>query len=62
METIKSYPSRLEADIARIALDGAGIPSVVVGIGLGMEGGPQGVQLMVQDEQVEAALKVLGDS
>jgi hypothetical protein len=62
MQTIKSYPTRLEADIARIALDGAGIPSVVVGIGLGMEGGSEGVQLLVQDEQVEAALKVLGDT
>jgi hypothetical protein len=34
---IKDYSTRIEADIAGIALDLAGIPSVVVGVG--MEGG-----------------------
>ena len=62
MKTIKSYPTRLEADIAKIALDAAGVPSVVVGIGVGMEGGMGGVQLLVPDEQVKAALTVLEDS
>jgi hypothetical protein len=57
---IKSYPSRLDADLARIELDSAGIPSVVVGIGLGMEGGTEGVQLLVPDDQAEAARAVLG--
>jgi hypothetical protein len=59
MKTIKTFPSRIEADLARIALEAAEVPSVVVGIGVGMEGGMEGVQLMVPEDQVEAALKVL---
>jgi hypothetical protein len=62
MKAIKTYPTRLEADLARIALDAAGVPSVVVGIGVGMEGGVAGVQLLVPDESVEAALMILGHS
>jgi hypothetical protein len=37
------------------------VPSVVVGMAVGMEGGAEGVQLLVPDDRVEAALKVLGD-
>jgi len=62
MKAIKTYPTRVEADLARIALDAAGLPSVVVGIGVGMEGGAAGVQLLVDDDRVELALKVLGDA
>ena len=62
MKIIKSYPTRVEADLARIALEAADVPSVVVGIGVGMEGGAAGVQLLVPDDCVEAALKVLGDA
>jgi hypothetical protein len=62
MKTIKTYSTRVEADVARIALDAAGIASVVVGIGTGMEGGTGGVQLLVEDDRVERALKVLGDA
>ena len=62
MKIIKTYPTSLEADLARIELNGAGIPSVVVGIGVGMEGGDAGVQLLVPDDRVEAALTVLGDA
>ena len=61
MKSIRTYPTRLEADLARIALEAAGLPAVVVGIGTGMEGGAAGVQLLVPDEQLEEALKVLGD-
>jgi hypothetical protein len=61
MKAVKSYPTRVEADLARIALEAAGVPSVVVGIGVGMEGGASGVQLLVPDERVDAALEVLGD-
>jgi hypothetical protein len=59
MKAIKTYPTRVEADLAKIALDAAGVPSVVVGVGVGMEGGAAGVQLLVPDECVEAALTVL---
>ena len=62
MKTIKSYPTRVEADLAKIALDAAGVPSVVVGIGVDVEGGAAGVQLLVPDECVEAALMVLEGS
>lgn len=62
MKTIKTYPSRIEADLARIALDAAEVPSVVVGIGVGMEGGMEGVQLMVADDLIEAALEILKDT
>jgi Putative prokaryotic signal transducing protein len=62
MKIIKSYPTRVEADLARIALEAADVPSVVVGLGVGMEGGTAGVQLLVPDDQVEAALGVLGDA
>jgi hypothetical protein len=62
MKTIKTYPTSIEADLARITLDAAGIPSVMVGISLGMEGGGVGVQLLVEDNRVEAALSVLGNA
>ena len=59
MKAIKMYPTRVEADLARIALEAAGVPSTVVGIGVSMEGGVAGVQLLVPDDHVEAALRVL---
>ena len=62
MKSIKSYPTTVEADIARMALEAAGVPSVVVGIGVGMEGGTAGVQLLVPDDRIEEALTVLGDT
>jgi Putative prokaryotic signal transducing protein len=62
MRAIKSYPTRVEADLARMALEAVDVPSVVVGTGVMMEGGLAGVQLLVPDDHVEAALKVLGDA
>jgi hypothetical protein len=62
VRTLKTYPTSVEADLARIALDAAGIPSVVVGISVGMEGGGAGVQLLVPDDRVEVALALLGDA
>ena len=62
MKAIKNYSTRIEADVARITLDGAGIPSVVVGVGAGMEGGTAGVQLLVEDDLFDRAKEVLGDS
>ena len=59
MKTVRTYSTKVEADLARIALDAAGVPSVIVGIEAAFEGGAGGVQLLVPDEYVEAALKVL---
>jgi hypothetical protein len=62
MKIIKTYSTRLDADLAKIELAAKGITSTVVGIGSELEGGASGVQLLVPDEKVEAALKVLGHS
>ncbi len=59
MKTVGTYPTRLEADLAKLALDGAGIPSVVIGIGVGMEGGAAGVQLLVPSDRLDEALGLL---
>jgi len=59
VKAIKNYSTTLDADLAKITLDAAGVPSVVVGIGVTMEGGPSGVQLLVPDEWVETALMAL---
>jgi Putative prokaryotic signal transducing protein len=62
MKTVKTYSTRVDADVAKIALAAADVPSVVVGIGTDLEGGTSGVQLLVADEDVEAALRVLEHS
>lgn len=61
MKAIRSYPMQLDAELARIALEGAAIPAVVVGVDVGMRGGIGGVQLLVPEDRVAAALKVLKD-
>lgn len=58
MEAIRTYSTRLEADLARIALEGADIPAAVFGVDVGF-GGIGGVQLLVPEERVAAAEKVL---
>lgn len=58
MKAIRTYSTQLEADLARIALEGAGIPAVVVGVGVGYTG-VGGVQLLVAEEGMKAAQKVL---
>jgi len=45
MRVIRSFQSKLDADLAKIALDAAGVPSLVVGTGVEFEGGASGVQL-----------------
>jgi hypothetical protein len=62
MQVIKTYSTRTEADLARIALDAAGIEAQVVGVGVAMEGGVASVRLLVRDEQADAAREVLRDS
>jgi len=61
MKTIRTYSMQLEADLARIALEGADIPAVVVGVDVGMRGGIGGMQLLVPEDRIEAALEVLKD-
>jgi Putative prokaryotic signal transducing protein len=61
MKSIKTYATRVDGDLARMALEAAGIPAVVVGVGVTMEGGLAGVQLLVPDDRVEDARGVLGD-
>jgi hypothetical protein len=62
MKAVKTYPTTVDADLAKIALDAAGLPSIVVGTGVAMEGGAAGVQLLVPEEFLEAARKVLDHS
>jgi hypothetical protein len=61
MRILKTYPTRLEADLARIALDAGGVPSTVVGTGVEFEGGAAGVQLLVPDEWFAAATAALAE-
>lgn len=42
-------------DLARIALESADIPAIVVSVGIGMKGGV----LLVPEDRIDAALKVL---
>lgn len=60
MDAIRTYSTRLEADLARIALEGADIPAVVVGVDVGFSG-IGGVQLLVPEDRVAAAEEVLKD-
>jgi Putative prokaryotic signal transducing protein len=62
MTLIKTYSSRIEADLASIALSAAGITATIIGVGVSMEGGAEGVRLMVPDDQADAAFKVLAES
>ena len=43
VKIIRSYSMQFEADLPRIALRGEDIPTVIVGVGMGMEGGIGGV-------------------
>jgi hypothetical protein len=61
MTPVKTYGTRLEADLASILLRAEGIVAAVVGVGLAMEGGAEGVRLLVPADQVEAALEILAD-
>ena len=61
MKAIRSYSMRFEADLARITLEGADIPAVVVGVGVSMDGGIGGVQLLVPEDRIAEAAEVLRD-
>jgi hypothetical protein len=59
MRVVSTYATRLDADLAKLSLDAARIPSVVVGVGLDFEGGASGVQLLVPDEYLATAKTIL---
>ena len=59
MTPIRTFDTRVEADLARIALAAEGITATVVGLDVAFEGGANGVRLLVADDQADAALKIL---
>lgn len=61
MTVIKTYANRFEADLACNLLQAEGIAAVVVGVGVAMHGGIEGVRLLVPDEQADAASELLSD-
>ena len=62
MSTVKTYSTTLEAELASARLRAEGIAATIVGVGIAMEGGAEGVRLLVPDEVVENALEILRDS
>jgi hypothetical protein len=60
MQAIRTYSLQVDADLARIALEGSDIPAVVVG-GPPYPGVIFDVQLLVPEDRIEEALKVLKD-
>jgi hypothetical protein len=62
MTVIKTYGTHHEAELASLLLRAQGIAATVVGVGVVMHGGAEGVRLLVPDEQVDAALALLGDA
>jgi hypothetical protein len=58
MRTVKTYATEVEANLAKIALAAADVPSMVVGVGAEMEGG-SGVQLLVPEDCLEAARSLI---
>jgi hypothetical protein len=59
MITVKTYATRIEAEIARFTLDAAGVPSTIVGVDAAMEGGIAGVKLQVPEAYVAPATELL---
>jgi len=56
---VKTFDTRVEADLARIALRAEGIEATVVGLDVALEGGAEGVRLLVADDKAAAARKIL---
>lgn len=59
MISIRSYATSLAAELAKLPLDEAGIPSLIVGVDASMQGGVGGVQLLVPEDCAKAALALL---
>ncbi len=61
MKPIRSYSTRVEADLDRIALEAEGIACVVVGVGTAWEGGIEGVRLLVRGDDEARATRILDE-
>jgi hypothetical protein len=61
MTPVRTYATRLEAELASVRLRAEGITATIVGVGLELEGGASGVRLLVPDDQAGEALEILGD-
>jgi hypothetical protein len=59
MTPVRTFNTRVEADLARIALSAKGIESTVVGLDVAFEGGAGGVRLLVPDQYAAEARKIL---
>jgi hypothetical protein len=59
MITVKTFSTRVEAAIAKLTLDAAGVPSIIVGVDAAMEGGIAGVKLQVPEDHVASATEFL---
>jgi hypothetical protein len=62
VKAVKTYDTVLEAELARIRLRAEGIAATIVGVGVAMEGGGEGVRVLVPDDLAENARKILGAS
>ena len=62
MTPVKTYLTRLEADLATIVLRAEGILATAIGAGVAKEGHIEEVRVLVPEEQIEAARNVLGDT
>jgi hypothetical protein len=62
MTPVRTFNTRVEADLARIALSSEGIEATVVGLDVAFEGGANGVRLLVADDQADAARRILARS
>jgi hypothetical protein len=59
MMTVGTYATRVEAELAKLALDAARIPSIIVGVDAAMEGGIAGVRLQVPEDHIASATEIL---
>ena len=62
--SIKTYNIIHEAELAKSILEGAGIKSSIYGLGIGQGGGAGmgGIELKVEESDVEAAKQILADN
>ncbi len=62
MTPVKTYPTRLEADLATIVLRAEGVLATAIDAGMAKEGHIEEARVLVPEEKVETARNVLGDT